>query len=47
MFGYVSIADLSHEVRNNLHRIPRTVDLVVGVPRSGTGQFQPSKSIMR
>ena len=35
MFGYVSIADLTHDVRAHLHRIPRDIDLVVGIPRSG------------
>lgn len=35
MFGYVSIADLSTQIRNHLYRIPRDVDLIVGVPRSG------------
>ncbi|MET0658513.1 MAG: phosphoribosyltransferase, partial [Steroidobacteraceae bacterium] len=35
MFGYVSIADLSDDVRANLHRIPPDIDLVVGIPRSG------------
>lgn len=35
MFGYVSIAQLSAEIRNQLYRIPKSVDLIVGVPRSG------------
>lgn len=33
--NYQSIADLSIVVKNNLHKIPCDVDLVVGVPRSG------------
>lgn len=32
---YRSFVDLSRTVQDNLHRIPRDVDLVVGVPRSG------------
>jgi uncharacterized HAD superfamily protein/hypoxanthine phosphoribosyltransferase len=33
--NYRSVADLARCVRENLHRIPADVDLVVGVPRSG------------
>lgn len=33
--NYRSVADLARCVRENLHRIPVDVDLVVGVPRSG------------
>lgn len=33
--NYRSIADLSNTIRNNLYKIPRDVDLVVGIPRSG------------
>ena len=33
--NYRSIADLSHTIRENLHKIPRDIDLIVGVPRSG------------
>ncbi|RYF11326.1 MAG: phosphoribosyltransferase, partial [Oxalobacteraceae bacterium] len=32
---YRSFVDLSQTVQNNLYRIPRDVDLVVGIPRSG------------
>jgi uncharacterized HAD superfamily protein/adenine/guanine phosphoribosyltransferase-like PRPP-binding protein len=35
MFGYVSIAQLSADVRAKLHTIPREIELVVGIPRSG------------
>ncbi len=35
MYGYVSIAQLSIEIRNQLYRISRDVDLIVGIPRSG------------
>ncbi len=35
MFGYVSIAQLSAEIRTQLYRVPKDVDLIVGVPRSG------------
>lgn len=35
MYGYVSIAQLSAEIRNQLYRISRDVDLIVGIPRSG------------
>lgn len=33
--NYRSIADLSNTIRKNIHEIPRDVDLIVGVPRSG------------
>jgi len=33
--NYRSIEDLSHIIRNNLYKIPKDVDLIVGVPRSG------------
>ncbi len=32
---YCSLADLSADIRANAHRIPRDVDAVVGIPRSG------------
>ena len=32
---YRSVSDLTADVREGLHRVPRDVDLVVGVPRSG------------
>lgn len=35
MFGYLSFADLSVVIRDNIQRIPSSVDLVVGIPRSG------------
>jgi uncharacterized HAD superfamily protein/adenine/guanine phosphoribosyltransferase-like PRPP-binding protein len=35
MYGYVSVADLSCDVRAHLHKIPTDVDLIVGIPRSG------------
>lgn len=35
MYGYVSIADLSSDIRAHLHEIPADIDLIVGVPRSG------------
>lgn len=35
MRNYRSVADLAVDVRDNLHRLPRDVDLVVGIPRSG------------
>src|SRR5215203_5470901 len=35
MFGYVSIAQLSADIRTKLHLIPRDIELVVGIPRSG------------
>jgi uncharacterized HAD superfamily protein/hypoxanthine phosphoribosyltransferase len=35
MFGYESVAQLAADVRANAHLIPRDVDLVVGIPRSG------------
>jgi uncharacterized HAD superfamily protein/adenine/guanine phosphoribosyltransferase-like PRPP-binding protein len=35
MFGYVSIAQLSADIRSKLYVIPRDIDLVVGIPRSG------------
>ncbi len=33
--NYRSIADLAHLVTKSLHLIPRDVDLIVGIPRSG------------
>ena len=33
--NYRSIKDLSSTVRKNLYKIPRDVDLIVGIPRSG------------
>ncbi len=33
--NYRSIADLSRTIRGNLHKLPRDIDLIVGVPRSG------------
>jgi uncharacterized HAD superfamily protein/hypoxanthine phosphoribosyltransferase len=35
MIGYVSVAQLASVIRDNLHRVPRDVELVVGIPRSG------------
>jgi uncharacterized HAD superfamily protein len=35
MFGYVSVAQLSADIRAKLHAVPRDIDLVVGIPRSG------------
>jgi len=35
MFGFASVAQLSFDIRSQVHRIPRDVDLVVGIPRSG------------
>lgn len=35
MFGYMSIAQLSAEIRRKLGLIPNDVDLIVGIPRSG------------
>ena len=32
---YVTLADLSNTIRKNLWKIPRDIDFVVGVPRSG------------
>ena len=33
--NYKSISDLNNSIRNNIYKIPKDVDLVVGVPRSG------------
>ena len=33
--NYKSVADLNTDMLNNIHRIPRDIDLIVGVPRSG------------
>lgn len=33
--NYKSFADLSADIKSNLHKIPRDVSLVVGIPRSG------------
>lgn len=32
---YISLSDLSNTIRNNLYKIPRNIDYVIGVPRSG------------
>ena len=33
--NFRSVSDLNHCVVTNLHRLPRDIDLVVGIPRSG------------
>jgi uncharacterized HAD superfamily protein/hypoxanthine phosphoribosyltransferase len=33
--NYRSIANLSHTIRANLHKLPEDIDLIVGIPRSG------------
>ena len=33
--NYKSVADLARDLSCNLHKVPRDVDLIVGVPRSG------------
>ena len=33
--NYRSLADLNDSIIRNLHRLPRDIDLVVGIPRSG------------
>jgi orotate phosphoribosyltransferase len=33
-YGFVSLAHLTETLRQNLHRIPHDIDLVVGIPRS-------------
>ena len=33
--NYRSVNDLNHCIVANLHRLPRDIDLVVGIPRSG------------
>jgi len=35
MIAYRSIADLNETIIRNMHRVPRDIDLVVGIPRSG------------
>jgi uncharacterized HAD superfamily protein len=35
MINYRSVADLNAAILNGLHRVPKSVELVVGVPRSG------------
>jgi uncharacterized HAD superfamily protein/adenine/guanine phosphoribosyltransferase-like PRPP-binding protein len=35
MFGYVSVAQLSQDIRAGIWQIPDDVDLIVGIPRSG------------
>jgi len=32
---YRSVADLAGDLRSNMHRLPKDIDLVVGIPRSG------------
>ena len=33
--NYKSFADLSQDIKSNLHKVPRDVSLIVGIPRSG------------
>jgi uncharacterized HAD superfamily protein/adenine/guanine phosphoribosyltransferase-like PRPP-binding protein len=33
--NYKSISDLNNSIKNNINKIPKDIDLVVGVPRSG------------
>ena len=33
--NYRSFADLSQDIKSNLHKVPRDVSLIVGIPRSG------------
>ncbi len=35
LVNYRSVADLNHCIATNLHRLPRDVDIVLGIPRSG------------
>ena len=35
MIEYRNIADLNQTILDNLHKVPRDIDLVVGIPRSG------------
>lgn len=35
MFGFVSVSQLSADIRAKIHLIPSDIDLVVGIPRSG------------
>jgi hypothetical protein len=35
MYGFQSVAQLPSDIRSQLHLVPRDVDLVVGIPRSG------------
>ncbi len=35
MLDYRSISDLNQDICNNLHKVPKDIDMVVGIPRSG------------
>jgi hypothetical protein len=35
MYGYLSFSQLATIIRTQLHRVPKSVDLIVGIPRSG------------
>lgn len=35
VLNYRSYSDLAHDIRKNIARIPRDIDMVVGIPRSG------------
>lgn len=35
IMNYKSFADLSQDIKSNLHKVPRDVSLIVGIPRSG------------
>ena len=32
---YISVSDLSETIRKNIYKIPRDIDFIIGVPRSG------------
>lgn len=32
---YITLNDLSNTIRTNIYKIPRNIDFIIGVPRSG------------
>jgi hypoxanthine phosphoribosyltransferase len=32
---YISLDDLAQTIRKNIHKVPRDIDFIIGVPRSG------------
>lgn len=32
---YITLNDLSNTIRTNIYKIPRDIDFIIGVPRSG------------
>ena len=33
--NFITVAELNSDIVENLHNIPRNIDIIVGIPRSG------------